>query len=149
MVDIDDLLPRERTPADYLRLVNDPRIDQEGLRTLAISTYSFVRRAVAACPRADATTLGAVPIDGLDRWSRNFVLMTIARHPHADRSVLLEVLRQTSALLNRPDERPFAAALALARRPELSADEVLDLTRQPYASKRMAGGVRRILAALR
>lgn len=49
MAGIDDLLPRERTPADYLRLVGDPRLGQEGLRTLAASPYSFVREAVARC----------------------------------------------------------------------------------------------------
>jgi hypothetical protein len=63
---IDELLPRARTPADYLNLVTDPRLDQAGLRTLAASPYPFVRRAVAKCPRADATTLAAVVTDDLD-----------------------------------------------------------------------------------
>ena len=61
---------------------------------------------------------------------------------NADRSTLLGVLDETRALLNQPDERPFAAALALARRTELRESEVLDLIEQPNASRRTARGVR-------
>ncbi|XVV13072.1 hypothetical protein ACQP2X_01570 [Actinoplanes sp. CA-131856] len=146
MVDIYELLPRERTPVDYRDLVDDPRIDQEGLRQLGRNPFSFVRSAVARSPRADATTLAAVSLDGLDRWTRNSILLATARHHNADRSTLLKVLRDVRALLNQPGERPFAAALALARRTELSAAEVLDLLEQPNASRRMARGVRRALA---
>ncbi|MBB4748986.1 hypothetical protein [Actinoplanes lobatus] len=146
MVDIYELLPRERSPVDYRNLVSDPRIDQEGLRQLGQNPFPFVRSAVARSPLADATTLAAVSLDGLDRWTRNSILISIARHHNADRSTLLGVLRKTCALLNQPDERPFAAALALARRTELSEIEVLDLIDQPNASRRMARGVRRALA---
>lgn len=146
MVDIYELLPRERTPVHYRDLVNDPRIDQEGLRTLARNPFSFVRSAVAESPRSDATTLAAVCLDGLDRWTRNSILIATARHPNADRSTLLGVLRATRALLNQPGERPFAAALALARRTELGETEVLELLDQPNASRRMARGVRGGLA---
>ncbi|MFF5080663.1 hypothetical protein ACFY36_26725 [Actinoplanes sp. NPDC000266] len=146
VVDIYELLPHERTPVDYRDLVNDPRIDQEGLRQLGRNPFSFVRSAVARSPRADATTLAAVSLDGLDRWTRNSVLLAIARHHNADRSTLLGTLREVRALLNQPGERPFAAALALARRAELSETEVLGLIDQPNASRRMARGVRRALA---
>ena len=60
---------------------------------------------------------------------------------------MLRVLQETVALLNQANARPYAAALALARRGELHADEVLVLTRQPGASRRMRRGVRRNLAA--
>ncbi|GAA1658714.1 hypothetical protein [Actinoplanes couchii] len=146
MVDIYELLPRERTPVDYRDLASDPRIDQEGLRQLGRNPFSFVRSAVAQSPLADATTLAAVSLDGLDRWTRNSILAAIARHHNADRAALLGVLRETCALLHQPDERPFAAALALARRTELSETEVLHLIDQPNASRRMARGVRRALA---
>jgi hypothetical protein len=146
VVDLDDLLPRLRTPADHRDLVHDPRTGPEVLRVLAGSPYPFVRSAVAACPRADAAALAAVPTDDLDRWTRNEVLLAIARHPNADRAVLLSVLDRTSALLGRPGERPFAAAMALARRTELGAEEVLALTRRPGASSRMTRGVRRMLS---
>lgn len=146
VVDIYELLPRERTPVDYRNLVSDPRIDQEGLRQLGQNPFPFVRSAVARSPLPDATTLAAVSLDGLDRWTRNSILIAIARHHNADRSTLLWVLRETCALLNQPDGRPFAAALALARSTELSEIEVLDLIDQPNASRRMARGVRRALA---
>ena len=146
MAGIDDLLPRARTPLDYLNVVADPRLGQEGLRTLAASPYPFVRRAVARCPRSDPATLAAVVIDELDRWTRNSVLAAIAGHPNADRRVLLTILSRTRALLAQPDERPFAAALALAQRSELSPAEVLDLVGQPNSSRRMARGIRRRLS---
>lgn len=38
-----------------------------------------------------------------------------------------------------------AAAIALARRPELNPAEIVDLVNQPYSSRRMARGVRRAL----
>ena len=143
MAGLDDLLPRARTPVDYLNVVTDPRLDQDGLRALATSPYPFVRHAVAACPRSDAATLAAVVTEDLDRWTRNSVLAAIAGHPNADRSVLLTILDRTRVLLGRPDERPFAAAIALARRPELNPAEILGLVDQPYSSRRMARGVRR------
>ncbi|WP_328474144.1 hypothetical protein OHA21_14385 [Actinoplanes sp. NBC_00393] len=146
MVHIDELLPRERTPLHYQNLVHDPRIDQEGLRMLAVSAYPFVRSEVARCPQADATTLGAVSLDSLNRWTRNKVLADIAGHPHADRTVLRFVLGEVVASLNQPGGRPFAAALALATRPELTEAEVLTLTQQPNASRRMRRGVRRALS---
>jgi hypothetical protein len=147
VVDIEDLLPRSRTPRDYLNLVNDPRIDQEGLRVLAGSPYSFVRTAVAGHLQTDAATLAELVVSDLDRWDRNYLLKAVAGHPHADRAVLLRVLQETAALLNQPNARPYAAALRLARRSELHAEEVRVLTRQPGASRRMRRGVRRRLAA--
>ena len=146
MVDLDELLPRSRSPRDYLDLVTDPRIDQDVLRVLAASPYSFVRQAVAGHPLADAQTLAALMTEDLDGWDRNHLLATIARHPNADRTVLLRVLRETLALLRQPGVRPYAAALALAQRPELDPDEILVLVDQPGASRRMRHGLRRHLA---
>ncbi|WP_239152861.1 hypothetical protein [Virgisporangium aurantiacum] len=106
MAGIDDLLPRARTPVDYLNVVADPRLDQAGLRALAASPYPFVRHAVAGCPRADSATLAAVVTDDLDRWTRNSVLAAIAGHPNADRPALLTIL-------SRPTRRegwPVASA---------------------------------------
>jgi hypothetical protein len=147
VVDIDELLPGSRSPRDYLNLVTDPRADQAVLRTLAASPYSFVRKAVAEHPHADAQTLAALPTEDLSRWSRNHLLVTIARHPNADRTVLLRVLGETRMLLKQPDGRPYAAALALAQRPELDLAEILTLADQPNASRRMRRGLRRNLAA--
>jgi hypothetical protein len=60
VVDINEWLPRSRSPRDYLDLLTHPGIGQEVLATLAASTYSFVRRAVADHPLADARTLAAL-----------------------------------------------------------------------------------------
>ncbi|MEU8656275.1 hypothetical protein [Actinoplanes philippinensis] len=149
MPGINDLLPRERTPADYLRLVDDPRAGQETLRALAVSPYNFVRSAVADSPRADASTMAAIPLADLDPWTRNHILAAIAHHPNADRSTLLQTLHTVAELLEQPGERPYAAALSLARRPELTAAEVLTLAARRNASRRMIRGLRRALAASR
>ncbi|MFC4065659.1 hypothetical protein [Actinoplanes subglobosus] len=143
---IDELLPAERTPADYQRLVDDPRADQETLLALARSPYSFVRSAVADSPRADASTLAAIPLDDLPRWTRNHILAATARHPNADRPTLLRTLRAVAESLDRPGERPYAAALSLALRPELTPAEILTLTARRNASARMIKGVRRALS---
>ncbi|BCB88702.1 hypothetical protein [Phytohabitans suffuscus] len=148
MVDIDELLPRSRSPRDYLNLVADPRADQEVLRALAAGPYSFVRKVVAQHLLADAQTLAVpLPTEDLDRWDRCHVLASIACHPNADRTVLRRVLRETLALLREPDGRPYAAALALARRPELDPEEILIFAEQQGASRRMRRGLLRNLAA--
>jgi len=78
VVDINELLPRARSPRDYLNLFTDPRVDQEVLRALAASPYSFVRKAVAEHQLADAQTLAALlPAEDLDRWDRCCLLATI------------------------------------------------------------------------
>lgn len=74
MVSIEDLLPRSRTPRDYLDLVTDPRIDQEELRALASSPYPFVRRAVAEESRTDAAALAILVSSEPDLWDRNYLL---------------------------------------------------------------------------
>ncbi|MFV2011396.1 MULTISPECIES: hypothetical protein [unclassified Micromonospora] len=105
-----------------------------------------MRQAVADHPLADARTLSTLPTDDLDRWDRNRLIATIARHPNADRTVLLGVLAQRLMMLRLPDVRPYACALALAERPELEPFEVSALNDQPGASRRMRHGVRRRLA---
>ncbi|MEU4621742.1 hypothetical protein AB0G04_17430 [Actinoplanes sp. NPDC023801] len=146
MATFDDLLPPARSPADYLALVGDPRAGQDILRLLAASPYNFVRSAVADSPRADAATLATIRVDDLNCWTRNHILAATARHPNADRSTLLRVLRETRSSLNRPGERPYAAALALARRPELTVQEIETLATCRNASRRMVRGLRRGLA---
>ncbi|BCY05087.1 hypothetical protein [Actinoplanes sp. L3-i22] len=145
MVDINELLPRERTPRHYRDLAGDPRIDQEGLRTLAVSGFAFVRVAVAENPRADAATLATIPIDDLDVYTRNGLLVILARHRNADRALLLDLLRRAVRLLNEPNQRPYAFVLALAGRAELSRTEVLTLIRQPNSARRMNSAVVRCL----
>ncbi|MER5332058.1 hypothetical protein [Micromonospora sp. NPDC002717] len=146
MPDIDTLLPHVRTPRDYLDLVSDPRIDQDGLHTLARSPYSFVRLAVAKDIRTGAATLTELLGGEFDRWDRHHLLRLVAQHPHADRGVLLKVLQEIEVLLRQPDARPYAAAIALAGRRELKPHEVRRLHGLPGASQRMRRGVERALA---
>ncbi|BCJ39036.1 hypothetical protein Athai_65390 [Actinocatenispora thailandica] len=145
-MDIEELLPHTRTPRDYLDLVADPRLDRDALRVLARSPYSFVRRAVAQDPRTDAVALTELLVGEFDTWEHNCLLRLVAQHPRADRAVLLTVLTDTADLLNQPDARPYAAAIALAGRPELEPHEVRLVQRQPGASRRMRRGVERALA---
>lgn len=146
MADLDDLLPRERTPRHCRDLAGDPRADQAVLRTPAVSPYPFVRAAVAGNPRAEARTPAAIPLDDLSDYARNGLLRTVAEHENADRALLLDVLARAVRLLNAPGNRPYSPALALAARMELGRDEVLALTRQPNSSSRMNSGVARVPA---
>lgn len=102
MVDLDELLPRARSPRDYLDLVGDPRTDQTVLRALAASPYPFVRTAVASHRLADATTLAAISTVDLHEWDQQHLLAALARHPNADRVLLVRVLAETVALLQQP-----------------------------------------------
>ena len=101
MVDIESLLPRSRSPADYLKLVIDPRIDAAGLLSLAGSPYPFVRVAVAAHPLASSATLAVLATTELDPWDRNHVLATIASHP-------ITCAGASSRLDGRPPRPAFA-----------------------------------------
>lgn len=145
-MDIDALLPRARTPRDYLDLVADPRIDRDGLHALARSPYSFVRLAVAKDIRTSAATLTELLAGEFNHWDRNYLLRLIAQHSQADRGVLLKVLQEAEALLRKAGTRPYAAAIALASRQELEPHEVRRLKCLPGASRRMRRGVERALA---
>ncbi|SBT45725.1 hypothetical protein [Micromonospora auratinigra] len=145
-MDIDALLPRTRTPRDYLDLVADPRIDEDGLHRLARGPHPFVRLAVAEDSRTRTATLTELLAGEFGPWDRNRLLRLVAQHPRADRAVLLRVVAQVEALLRRTGTRPYAAVIALAGRPELAPHEVSVLTGLPGASRRLRRGVRQALA---
>lgn len=145
-MDIEALLPRARTPRDYLDLVTDPRVDQDGLHTLARSPYSFVRLAIAKDIRTSPATLTELLLGEFDQWDRNYLLRLVAQHPQADRVVLLKVLHATEVLLRQSGVRPYGVAIALASRHELAPHEVRRAHRLPGASRRMRRGVERALA---
>ncbi|MDR7327662.1 MULTISPECIES: hypothetical protein [Catenuloplanes] len=146
-MDVNGLLPGARTPADYLRIVDDPRLDDGGLLELARSPYSFVRLAVARQRRAGTAHLLALLDGELTGWDDNKLLFLIAGHPRADRHVLLAVLHRVAGLLNRPGRRPYAAACTLAGRSALTPDEIRTLAHLPGASRRMRRGLNTALAA--
>ncbi|MGB2570309.1 hypothetical protein ACPFP2_17915 [Micromonospora citrea] len=145
-MDIEALLPRPRSPRDYLALATDPRVDVDGLQALAGNPYSFVRLAVASNVRTDAATLTGLLAGEFSRWERNHLLRVVAGHPQADRAVLLDVLNEVASLLAQRDARPYAAAITLAGRPELTPDEVRRLRRLPGASRRLRRGVEQAIA---
>jgi hypothetical protein len=64
VVDIDELLPRSRTPRDYLNLVTDPRADQEVLRALAVPAWLSGLRELGRFP----VILAAVSADSRAEW---------------------------------------------------------------------------------
>jgi hypothetical protein len=107
------LLPAARSPADYLRVVDDPRLNDSGLGVLAGSPYSFVRLAVAGHQRARAAHLLRLLDGEYTDWDHNALLLLVARHAGADRPVLRAVLGRAAELL-RAGARPYAAVLALA-----------------------------------
>jgi hypothetical protein len=146
VVDIDELLPTARSPADYLRVVDDPRLDDSGLGVLADSPYSFVRLAVARQQRTSAVHLLRLLDGEYQDWECNALLLLLARHTHADRPVLLTVLGRAAELL-RAGARPYAAVLTLARRPELRPEEIRPLGGLAGASRRMRQGLNNALAA--
>jgi hypothetical protein len=74
-------------------------------------------------------------------WNRNQLLLELADHPAATADILSAVLKQTCELLDS-GERPFAAARALARRPELTHQQILQLLESPGASARLRRGLR-------
>jgi hypothetical protein len=146
-VDLAALLPAARSPADYLRVVGDPRLDDSGLGVLAGSPYSFVRIAVAGQQRTSAAHLLRVLDGEYSDWDHNRLLLLVARHPRADRAVLLAVLARAADLLRRPGTRPYAAVIALATRPQLRPEEVRPLGTLAGASRRMRHGLTAALAA--
>jgi hypothetical protein len=145
-VNLDDLLPVARSPADYLRVLDDPRLDDGGLGVLAGSAYSFVRLAVARQERAGAAHLLRLLDGEYTDLQYNALLLLIARHTRADRKVLLAVLSGAAEVL-RAGGRPYAAVLMLAERPELRPDEIRPLGGLAGASRRMRRGLNHALAA--
>jgi len=148
-MDIDDLLPRSRTPADYLRVVDDPRLGEAALHGLAASPLPFMRLAVAGQARASAATLLRVLAGDFDRWDRDRLLFVVAGHPRADRAVLLVVLAEVSTMLRKPQWRPYPApaVLALAGRTDLRPEEFRAVANLPGVSRRLRRDLTARLAA--
>jgi hypothetical protein len=145
-VDVDDLVPAARSPADYLRVVDDPRLSDSGLGELAGSPYSFVRLAVARQQRTSAAHLLRLLDGEYTGRGYNALLLLVAHHARADRRVLLVVLARAAELL-RAGARPYAAVLTVAKRQELLPEEIRPLGGLTGASRRMRQGLNNALAA--
>ncbi|MEU5682868.1 hypothetical protein DEJ48_05305 [Streptomyces venezuelae] len=132
------------TPADHLALARAAD-DTAVLHRLAQCPYPFVWQALAANPATAPDTLLELSTAGDSGWNDNRLLCLLAVHPRADRAVLRAV-RDAVAVKLAEGERPYAAALALAERPELAAEEVRQLAGLRGASARLRGRIERSLA---
>ncbi|WP_328444273.1 hypothetical protein OG780_02785 [Streptomyces sp. NBC_00386] len=128
------------TPADHLALASAEK-DSTVLRRLAHCPYPFVRQALAANPHTPPSALLDLSAARDSSWNDNRLLRLLAEHPAADATVLRAV-RDAVAEKLEEGERPYAAVLALADRPELEAETVRSLGTLAGASARL----RRLLA---
>ncbi|PJN21935.1 hypothetical protein [Kitasatospora sp. CB02891] len=132
------------TPADHLaaaRAASDPA----ALRALASTGLPFIDQALAANPHTPPDTLTQLAGVRHSAWNDNRLLWLPAEHPGADDPVLHAVLAAVAELL-AAGERPYAAAVALARRPEVPVERVRALGESAGASARLRGRVARALA---
>ena len=82
-----------------------------------------------------------------DTWNDNrLLLLLLAQHPRAEKSVLLKVLGKLKTRLAVGQSRPYAAVLALAGRAEMDPEELRLLSILPGASARMRRGLERRIA---
>ncbi|MFD5522525.1 hypothetical protein [Streptomyces sp. NPDC127066] len=128
------------TPADYLALA---RAEKDGsvLHRLVQCPYPFVWQALATNPHTPPAALLELSKARDSVWNDNRLLHLLAEHPEANRIVLRAVLDGVAAKLDE-GERPYAAVLALAGRPELESGEVRKLGTLRGSSARL----RRLLA---
>ncbi|MET7507600.1 hypothetical protein [Streptomyces albidoflavus] len=133
------------TPADHLALA---RTAQDGavLLGLARSPYPFVWQALAANPHTPAAALVQLAGARDSPHNDNALLRLLAERPDAGPAVLRAILAAVAAKLAE-GERPYAAVLALAGRPEPDPAEVAALGTLPGASARLRRGLARRLDA--
>lgn len=148
-VDVEATMRGLHEPGAYRDLASNPGTNDAVLRALADCQYPFVWHALAANPRTPADVLTRLCMQRDSTWNDNRLLLLIARHPHADRDVLLAVLGRLKALLTIGESHPYAAVLALATRAEITPEDVQVLALLPGASARMRRGLRRRIAERR
>lgn len=129
---------------DYRRLA-ERTSNPDVLRRLAIGEYPFVWHAIADNPAAPTDLLAALAGRRQQVWNDNRLLRLLAAHPALTGEALDGLVDLVGDRL-REGDRPYAAVLELARRPELSAERLLPLGRQPGASARLRRGITRALA---
>ncbi|MFE7672689.1 hypothetical protein ACFU5N_10770 [Streptomyces albidoflavus] len=116
------------------------------LLRLARSPYPFVWQALAANPHTPAAALVELTGARDSPHNDNALLRLLAEHPDVGPDVLRTTLAAVAAKLAE-GQRPYAALLALAGRPELDAAEVAALGTLPGASARLRRGLDRRLGA--
>ncbi|MGA5820969.1 hypothetical protein ACPC54_24255 [Kitasatospora sp. NPDC094028] len=134
------------TGADYLRLAErtaDPAVLGELARR---ADYAFVWQAIARNAATPTAVLAALAGRRNSDYNDNRLLCLIAAHPAATGDALDAVVDSVATLLAE-GERPYAATLVLAARPDAAAERILALGRLPGASARLRRGITRALAA--
>ncbi|MBO1414932.1 hypothetical protein J0670_09995 [Streptomyces sp. FH025] len=130
---------------DYRRLA-ERTADPEVLRRLARAEYPFVWHAIAANPATPAEVLAVLSTRSHSTWNDNRLLQLLAAHP-ALTGEALDGLVDLVAVRLRAQDRPYAAVLELARRPEVAVERLNWLGHQPGASTWLRRGITRALAA--
>lgn len=133
---------RDRPAIPCARVAGD--VHQPPLERVGRS--ATVRHRSGGVHRTPADVLTRLCTRRSSTWNNNRQLLLVARHPHADRRVLAEVLGQLKTRLAASDSRPYAAVLALAGRAEIDPEEIWVLAMLRGASARMRRGLRRRIA---
>lgn len=128
------------SPVDHLAAARSCR-DPAELRRLAAGPYPFVWQALAKNPYTPPDALVALASARSDAWNDHRLLSLLALHPSADPAVPAAVLEAVTGLLAK-GARPYAAALALAARPEVEPARAMALGALPGASARLRRGLR-------
>ncbi|MFD8704035.1 hypothetical protein ACFV1W_15670 [Kitasatospora sp. NPDC059648] len=108
--------------------------------------YSFVWHAIARNAAAPADLLVPLAARRHSSWIDNCLLRLVAAHPALTGAELDGLVPLLAARLEE-GERPYAAVLELARRPEPAAGPLRRLGHLPGASARLRRGIARALAA--
>ncbi|MFJ7243232.1 hypothetical protein ACIQWA_01165 [Kitasatospora sp. NPDC098652] len=132
-------------PGAYRRLA-ERTADPGVLRVLARCEYPFVWHTIVRNPAAPLDLLVTLSVRRHSTWNDNHLLWLLAAHP-AVTGEALDGLVELVAERLREGERPYAAVLLLARRPESTEERLNRLGHLPGASSRLRRGISRALAA--
>ncbi|MFI9363217.1 hypothetical protein ACIG5E_19505 [Kitasatospora sp. NPDC053057] len=146
-IETDDVeaLRRLHDGGDYRRLA-ERTSNPDVLRQLARADYPFVWHAIARNAAAPADLLVPLSARRHSTWNDNCLLQLIAAHPALTGAELDGLVPLLAARL-REGDRPYAAVLELARRPELPAERLNWLGHLPGSSAHLRRGIARALAA--
>ncbi|MGW2872356.1 hypothetical protein, partial [Kitasatospora sp. NPDC001225] len=118
MTDDMEALKHLHDGGDYRRLA-ERTSNPDVLRRLAIGEYPFVWHAIADNPAAPTDLLAALAGRRQQVWNDNRLLRLLSAHPALTGEALDGLVDLVGDRL-REGDRPYAAVLELARRPELS-----------------------------
>lgn len=116
------------------------------LRRLAWGEYPFVWHEIARNAAAPIDLLVSLSVRRNTTWNDNCLLKLVAAHP-ALTGEALDGLVDLVAVRLREGDRPYGAAVELARRPELPVERLNWLGHQPGASANLRRRITRALAA--